>query len=229
MRTFSIAILLLLISSNAYSYSIKDTLISAIQVYLKHTVKDIIITYNSKLKSIELLEPYIISIDNISIDKNTFAFKGDIKLEANPLNIEATEIFGTFVANVDLPCASANIGFQEVLQEGGIELCNKNVNNIKDLENIYTSFEHIQGKKAMAKISKGALFKKSHLKSPEVIHKNEVVTVIYEGHELVLKAEAVALNDGAVGDIIKVKNERSGAIIYGKVQSENLVQVTNSD
>ena len=54
---------------------------------------------------------------------------------------------------------------------------------------------------------------------------NDPVNIIYSSGAINLKTVGIALGAGAVGDMIKVKNTSSGAVLLGQIINKNTVQV----
>jgi flagella basal body P-ring formation protein FlgA len=74
-------------------------------------------------------------------------------------------------------------------------------------------------------IKPGSMFRSSDLVSPAVIKVNDPVNIIFSSGAINLKTVGIAMGNGAVGDMIKVKNESSGAVLLGQIVNKNTVQV----
>lgn len=62
---------------------------------------------------------------------------------------------------------------------------------------------------------------------PDVIKKNDTVNIVFENENLSLKATGVALESGAVGSRIKVKNARSKNVVYALIKDRDTVYASN--
>jgi flagella basal body P-ring formation protein FlgA len=60
---------------------------------------------------------------------------------------------------------------------------------------------------------------------PQVIKKNDNVTMVFETPHMQLRAMGVAMGDGAVGDRVSVRNPDSHATVYAIVQAPGVVRV----
>jgi len=97
---------------------------------------------------------------------------------------------------------------------------------IDSLKNDYiTDQSDIIGMQAKKYISMGNMFKLSDVSRPSVIKQNDPVSIIYSSGTINLKTVGVAMGAGAVGDMIKVKNSTSGAMLLAQVTNKNTVQV----
>ena len=63
----------------------------------------------------------------------------------------------------------------------------------------------------------GQPLRASDLMRPEIVHRNEPVTLVYEAPGLVLTVRGKAMDPGAEGDVISVLNSQSNRTIQGTV------------
>jgi flagella basal body P-ring formation protein FlgA len=64
------------------------------------------------------------------------------------------------------------------------------------------------------------------LEAAAVVKKDSMVTATYKSGSVILQDNLMALEDGAVGDVIRLKNTNSQRVAKGKVISENNVEIT---
>ncbi|MBY6242171.1 flagellar basal body P-ring formation chaperone FlgA [Methylosinus sp. Sm6] len=62
--------------------------------------------------------------------------------------------------------------------------------------------------------------------SPRVIVVNAQVKIVFEEAGLVIVTYGAALQPGGVGDLIRVRNQDSGLVVTGRVQSDGSVRVS---
>lgn len=62
---------------------------------------------------------------------------------------------------------------------------------------------------------------------PAVIDRNQIVTLRYFGSGLMIITEGRSLQRGGIGDRIRIMNLDSRATLFGQVQSDGTVRVTN--
>ncbi len=86
-----------------------------------------------------------------------------------------------------------------------------------------TEIENAVGKVAKRDIKKGTVIKNSLLRPDYKVKKRKNVRIIYRNKNINIELMGLALEDGAVGDVIKVKNISSGKVILCKVIKENTV------
>lgn len=141
----------------------------------------------------------------IKIDKSTFWANGDLKVNAPIL-----------VAKSMLPSN------KEPLSQGDFDSLNRPV---FDPEEYFTSLDEIQYYKLNSDLLKNAPLKKSNLRKIDLIKPGSPVSLRLVNGGISIKGTGMPLSSGKIGEIIKIKNQKTNAILYGKVAGENLVSV----
>lgn len=65
----------------------------------------------------------------------------------------------------------------------------------------------------------------AQIKEQTLVQDKKTVTIYFKNNLIVMQDTGIAMEDGAKGDLIRVKNAASGIIISAKVTGENLVEV----
>ncbi len=91
-------------------------------------------------------------------------------------------------------------------------------------EGAMTRAEDLVGQRLRTKTSAKQLVRKAAVEAPPVIERGDVVHVVARGRGLKISRQAVAQQDGAIGQTIKVKASE-GELLLGKIESATLVVV----
>jgi flagellar basal body P-ring formation protein FlgA len=119
--------------------------------------------------------------------------------------------------------AARNINSGEIISSKDIFLVSeKGKNNSK---NSITSIKDVIGKRAIRRIQADQLINNSMVMVPPAIEKGAHVIIKAENEDLVITASGKALEEGGVGDQIKVMNTASGKEIIATVKRSDLVVV----
>jgi flagella basal body P-ring formation protein FlgA len=87
------------------------------------------------------------------------------------------------------------------------------------------SNEEIVGKVARRTLLPGRLIPRNTVAVPDLVARGTIVPAIYEDRSLVITASVMALQAGALGAMIQVRNIESGKVIVGLVQPDGSVRV----
>lgn len=85
--------------------------------------------------------------------------------------------------------------------------------------------EKLNGKRAKKYFNKGDLIDSRYVETPLAVEKQNIVLINFKTGGLDLTLDGIALEDGKIGDYIKVKNEKYNKIYTGKVISPNKIIV----
>jgi flagella basal body P-ring formation protein FlgA len=81
------------------------------------------------------------------------------------------------------------------------------------------------GKQARISLKPGTVLRMSYIDLPIVIKRNQQVNIIARGKYFIVKAKGKALQNGRLGEIIRVRNIDSKKTIWAKVISSEEVEV----
>ena len=92
-----------------------------------------------------------------------------------------------------------------------------------DLPGGFTTMSDIIGRKAKFNLARGAVIKTRQLEIVYPVEKGKAVLVVADNSRLSITVNAIALEAGQLGDMIKVKNSTSGKILNAIVTGEKKV------
>jgi len=123
-----------------------------------------------------------------------------------------------------LPTAASNLMSGHTLQESDILEKKVDITAYKESE-IVTKPEVI-GFRTIQRIQQGALITANSVLSPESIRKGDIITLIVQYGTVTVRGTAVALENGEIGDKIRISREGSQSVLIGIVQQNGIVFVT---
>ena len=216
-------VLLVLLVSSAFAD--KDFVDGTIQGLLQEKITDsrIIIEhqYNSKSKLAQIKSKKE-EIKSIVLEKFDPKFSS-YRVQVHYNDGKVDSISGKYISYIMAPIAGKYIKFGEVIQASDITSKKMRLDNLK--KGFATEDSEVIGMQAKKYIAVGRMFKLNDISSPPVLKNNDPVNIIYSSGAINLKTVGIALGTGAVGDMIKVKNTSSGAVLLGQIINKNTVQV----
>ena len=88
-----------------------------------------------------------------------------------------------------------------------------------------TSSDGLIGKVARQTLLPGRPVTQAALRAPHAITQGQAAMVIFQSGALTITGSAIALQSGATGDVVSVRNVDSGRIIKGMIGSDGAVHV----
>lgn len=173
----------------------------------------------SKLAEIKNKQEQIKSISLEKFEPTHSSFR--IKIEYN--NGTYDSISGKYILFAEMPVAARLIKVGEIVQASDLSSVKARLDSIK--KGFVVDEKQIVGMLAKKHIPAGTMFRSQDIASPPVVKVNDPVNIVYSSGAINLKTTGIAMGNGAVGDMIKVKNESSGVVVLGQIINKNTVQV----
>lgn len=107
----------------------------------------------------------------------------------------------------DVISARRTIRKKEIISEDDIEFIKKDI--AKYPYRFFVEKSSILGKQATSTISKGAVLADWMIRIPPIVERNDNVSIVVNVGDVIAEAQGIALEDGAIGEEIKVRNVSS--------------------
>ena len=118
--------------------------------------------------------------------------------------------------------ASRNIANSEQIDFSNVHLEKRE--STKDAEYV-KAVEEVVGLKLKRSVSVGTVILKGYLDKPQLIRRGLPVNIVSRQGNIEVNAMGIALQNGTIGDKIRVRNSTSGKIIVGEVIDANNVRI----
>lgn len=229
------AIVIFFISINfAYASSQSSKEVSFFDKILQELIQEKIadnrinveVEYDSKSRSNFLHQEQDNRIKTVVIEKlnpDNSSFKAKIVY----IDDSFEYLLGRYVAYASVAVASKYIKFGDIIQLDDVKDLKIRIDSIKNAD--FVSSNEIVGMQAKKYISISSIIRKMDAANPPVIKNNDPINIVYSSGVINLKTNGVALSPGAVGDVIKVKNTTSGAVLLGQIVNKNTVRIGSDD
>lgn len=119
--------------------------------------------------------------------------------------------------------AAGNINRGDIITSEDIILVSEKMRNYK--KSLISSTKELIGKRATRRIQADQLIKTGMFEVPPAVEKGDRVVIKAENNDLLITARGKALEEGCVGDHIRVMNVSSGREIIAMVKRTDLVEV----
>lgn len=94
-------------------------------------------------------------------------------------------------------------------------------------ENAYTLLADVVGQEARTTLYAGRPILFDDIGPPAIVSRNQIVLLSYRSSGLKILTEGRALQRGGVGDRVRIMNLDSRATLFGQVQADGSVRVSN--
>lgn len=156
------------------------------------------------------------------LNKKSRKFK--VRLTVNQNTHEKEYNFtGNYEELIEVPVLKRKTSRNDIISIDDIYILKIPLSKLTD--DIILDQSAIIGKTVLRTIYPNQPLSSKTITSPYVVNKNDVVTITYQNKAVSIKTVAIAVDSGAIGDMIRVKNPRSNNIVNAIVKGKNLVTI----
>ena len=173
--------------------------------------------------------PVVMEITTLQRDANTnrftamLAFSTEAAMNQPARALGRMEVAGRYETMVDVPVVKFRMTQTDVIRAEDIEWQKLPATRVK--RDAVLEEASLIGKSPVRTISAGRPLLVGELQSPRVIVRNTPVQMEYQTQHIAIRAIGTAMQDGSVGDRIKVRNDDSGVEVDAMVLARGKVQV----
>ncbi|MGO1117855.1 flagellar basal body P-ring formation chaperone FlgA [Rhodovibrionaceae bacterium A322] len=156
-------------------------------------------------------------------DDRTGRFAATLQLGEEGPNMQRVQLNGQSYEMTQIPVLRHRLEDNDVVEAGDLDWMTVRADRIPQGSAI--DQEDIIGKAAGRRLRAGKPIRLSDLGEPVTIHKKSAVTILVDHGLMQLTAQGRAMEDGQIGDLIRVMNIQSNKTVHAIVVDENLVEV----
>ncbi len=203
---------MLLASTLAKNYSLGDA-------------ADISITFDRTLRAVQV-EPSVTAaprIEQLRYDPRGGRFEATLEVPDAPY--ARIRLVGTAVATAEVVELLRPLARGEVIKIADLAL--KRVPRLQITSDTLTDPDQAIGLAARGAIDADRPVRRSDLTKPELVQRNESVTIVYQAPGIMLAVRGTALDGGTAGDMIDVVNVQSNRTVRGTIVGPGQVAVVS--
>lgn len=167
--------------------------------------------------------PPEISVDTIDYNSQNQRFAASISVPIGNGKVIRAQAQGEVYPVIEVPVLSRHAAPGETIHASDIVWTEMRAR--RSNYNTVTSADQLVGMSARRPISAGRVIRRTDVKPIELIHKGDLVTMIFRTSFMTLTLRGQALESGARKDTIRVKNLSSGKTVVGSITQSGIVSV----
>ena len=227
MFKYVICLVIALLGVNAFAESVQSYIIEEVK---KSMIDRDVFLYSPASESIEIILQKDISIPGDVEDISDIYFDNLDKKQQNvvihfKVKDEEKSVNAKYKEYIEIPVLKTKAGSGYVIQQQDLSSTRMDVKRNND--NFILNKDELIGKQVNGTVIALSPIKKTYISAPIIIKKKELITVLYKQGAVELKMTAIAVDDGRVGDTIRVKNTKSNIVLYATVENNKMVTVSN--
>jgi len=154
-------------------------------------------------------------IIDVVYDSRSGRVSATVEAPANDPSAVRTRVSGSVIHVVEVPVTVRPIGAGETIAANDIEWIEVNAEKIA--RDTLIAASDVVGMTPRRGLRPGAPIRATEVEAPELVAKNSLVMIVVEQPGMRLTAQGKALEAGAMGDVVRIKNMRSDTVIEAQV------------
>jgi flagella basal body P-ring formation protein FlgA len=165
-----------------------------------------------------------IAFDGLAFDARSGRISAYVTASVGDTTTERVRITGRVRRMLDMPVLTRPIAPGETIAAGDIETVTLPAERLN--QTFVVAAAELVGKTPKRSIRPGEPIRPGDIQAPIVIRKGELIVVTLQSAVLYLTAQGKALEDGALGQAIRVANTRSGKVLDATVTGSGAVSLS---
>jgi len=171
-------------------------------------------------------KPVTIDIKGLQFDKQSRRWNASLLFLADGDVITALPVSGHFEEVLEIPVLKREVRNNEVINEADIEVRDFPVTSTRT--DTITDISELIGKSPLRTISPSRPIRIHEIASPALVKKNGLVQIRYSSPGMEITTTGQAMDDGAKGAVINVRNTASKKTVRAVVEDSNTVNILTS-
>lgn len=166
-----------------------------------------------------------IMVTNLDISQGQSKFTAKAEIFADGKPVAQTKLYGRYFVMTEVMLPVRDIAKDSIIKKEDLIQTSLRVSRLR--EDMVTQESDLVGKQAVHLIKANKPVQKKDIRDKVLIKKGQIVTAVYQKNKLQITSKLEALEDGSVGQYIKLLNTKSGKEISAKVADKNTVEVVS--
>ncbi len=175
---------------------------------------DVLFSYN---------RPVTAEIHGLRYDAATHRWNASLLFKSGQDVVSAIPASGRYDEVVDVPVLTHEVRNGQIISEGDVEM--HSITQTQTRSDTVLSISDIVGKSPVRSISAQRPIRTAEISNPAVVKKNSMVQLRFESDGINISTTGQAMEDGAAGDIINVRNVASKRIVKALIENASSVRV----
>ena len=164
-----------------------------------------------------------LEVDGLDFDRRTSRFSAAISVTGEEFGTRRANVSGYARALLEIPVLKRRFGKGEIIRESDVLVVTVPANGSHDA--IVENIEGLVGLEARRVLQADKPVRLADVRPPVLVKKGSLVTMVVQTPVMRLSTVGQALEDGALGEVVRVLNPKSHQTIQGTVVNRNQLQM----
>jgi flagellar basal body P-ring formation protein FlgA len=190
--------------------------------------RDIVVTFAREMRAL-YVEPSsqgTLRVTQLEFDTRSGRFEATLEIPAGTGKRSVMHLTGRAVVTLEVATVTRTVERGSTLREADVEMERRPRAEVG--RDVVTGRQQAVGLAARGTLQPGRPIRVVELMKPDLIQRNDAVTLVYEVPGIMLTIRGKAIESGAEGDVISVLNEQSKRTVQGTIVAPGRVLVSSS-
>ncbi len=165
-----------------------------------------------------------LAVEQVTFDNRSGRFRAIVRVPADTTNAQRFRVTGRAYAALDIPVLTHRMSPGDEITEADVDWVRIPATRVS--QNIIDDPKDLVGFTPRRSLRPGEPVRSNDVEAPRLVEKGSIVSVTYRLANMSLSTRGRALEDGALGEIIKIVNPRSHRTIEVEVTGTNEAKVS---
>ncbi len=170
--------------------------------------------------------PATLAVQNLTYERRTGRFTATVTAPANHPSAISLVVTGRVYKVIEVPVMNRRVPKGEIITTDDIDWIRLAATKVR--RNIIVDEDRLLGKTPRRGLRTGQPIRNGDVRAPVVVAKGSLVTMILKTRNMVLTSKGRALENGAIGDTVKILNTQSKTVVEAVVAGANRVTVSST-
>ncbi len=170
--------------------------------------------------------PATLAVQNLTYERRTGRFTATVTAPADHPSATSLVVTGRVYKVIEVPVMNRRVPKGEIITTDDIDWIRLAATKVR--RNIIVDEDRLLGKTPRRGLRAGQPIRNGDVRAPVVVAKGSLVTMILKTRNMVLTSKGRALENGALGDTVKILNTQSKTIVEAVVAGANRVTVSST-
>lgn len=170
--------------------------------------------------------PLKVSLQALQIDKGAKRWQAQAFIVGNRSTETIRPVSGRYETMITVPVLKRQLSTTDVIESA--DLSSRDIPERQLRKDTVTSADMILGKSPIRMISADRPIRATEVAMPSLVKKGQMVEMTYTTNHMHIRDQGEALEDGARGSVIRVKNTKTGKAVTARVEGSGHVEVNTT-
>lgn len=164
-----------------------------------------------------------VGVSDVMLDPRSGRFTATLELPAGDPRATRLRVAGFAHAMVEVPVVTRSLGRDVVISEADLDWQRVRADRLP--AGAVTEASQVVGMAARRALRAGEPLRAQDLARPIAVSRNDLVTMVVRNSFMTLTSRGHALEAGSVGDVVRVRNDRSNKVVMARIIDNRTVVV----